>query len=297
MAEPQEMRARSESLPGQPIPLDGPWKWKVELQHDVPPPPTEPRGPGNMWTPAALYNAMIRPLVPYAIKGVIWYQGESNADRAEQYETLFPAMISSWRERWGQGNFPFLFVQLANFSNWHADPTDPADSTWAELREAQRKTLTASPNTGMAVTIDVGDPKDIHPKDKQTVGKRLALAALAQFYGHGELAYTGPMLASVNLEGPNVRLRFRPGAERLVVQPGHDLQGFAVAGEDHKFYFADATIESSDQIVVHSPKVPRPVAVRYGWADNPTCTLFNSAGLPASPFRTDSWPEITAGKR
>lgn len=300
MGDPGEMRARSESLPGQPVSLEGDWKWKVEKQVDVPPQPQEPRGPGNMWTPSALWNAMVRPLVPYGIKGVIWYQGESNADRAEQYQTLFPAMIDSWRKAWAQpeegGTFPFLFVQLANFSNWHADPKDPADSTWAELREAQLKTLAASPNTGQAVTVDIGDPADIHPKDKQTVGRRLALAAMAQAYGRQELAFTGPTLERVDVEGDHVRLQFRPGAERLE-QHGSDMTGFAIAGEDHKFYWARAYIEGVDRVVVHSDQVKRPVAVRYGWADNPQVSLYNSAGLPASPFRTDSWPGITAGKR
>lgn len=297
MGEPGEMRLRSESLPGEPVSLEGDWKWKVETQVDVPPQPQEPRGPGNPWTPSALWNGMVRPLVPYAIKGVIWYQGESNADRAEQYQTLFPAMIEAWRKEWGQEEpFPFLFVQLANFSNWHADPKDPAESTWAELREAQTKTLQASPNTGMAVTIDIGDATDIHPKDKQTVGRRLALAALAQSYGKQELAYTGPRLASVDIEGDKVRLRFRPGAERLT-QQGGVLKGFAVAGEDHEFHWARAYIEGVDQVVLYCDDVKRPVAVRYGWADNPTCGLYNSAGLPASPFRTDSWPGVTSGKR
>lgn len=296
MAEPKEMRLSSEVLPGAPISLDGKWQWKAELERDVPPQPSEPRGPGNAWTPAALWDGMIKPLIPYGIQGVIWYQGESNADRAEQYQTLFPAMISAWRKEWGEGNFPFLFVQLANFGLWKAPQTEPADSTWAELRDAQRMTLRASPNTGMAVAIDIGDSKDIHPKNKQEVGRRLALVALANVYGKQEFAYSGPILQSLDMEGQKVRLHFRPGAERLE-QHGAELKGFAVAGEEHKFYWARASIDGNDQVVLYCDQVKKPVAVRYGWADDPQVGLFNSAGLPASPFRTDSWPGITAGKR
>jgi sialate O-acetylesterase len=304
MAEAGEMRVRSATRPGEPISLEGEWRWKAELERDVVEArPQEPRGPENPWTPGALWNGMVSPLVPYGIRGVIWYQGESNADRAEQYQVLFPAMIKAWRERWGVGGeggqeaMPFLFVQLANFSGWKADPKEPADSTWAELREAQLKTLETVSQTGMAVTVDIGDPGDIHPANKQDVGKRLALAALARAYGRQEIAYTGPMLRSVDLEGQKVRLRFRPGAERLEARGGSGLRGFAVAGEDKQFHWARAHVEGVDQVVVTSDAVKRPVAVRYGWADNPAVGLYNSAGLPASPFRTDSWPTLGAGKR
>ncbi|HZZ42760.1 MAG TPA: sialate O-acetylesterase [Tepidisphaeraceae bacterium] len=296
MSEPGEMRAMSEVLPGEPVSLEGEWKWKVEKQEDVPAQPQEPRGPGNAWTPAALWNGMIRPLIPYGIRGVIWYQGESNADRAEQYQTLFPAMISAWRKEWGEGEFPFIFVQIANFGLWKPPATQPSDSTWAELREAQLMTLKKSVNTAMAVTIDIGETNDIHPKNKQEVGRRLALAALANVYGKQEIAYSGPLLESWKIEKDRVRLKFRPGAERLE-QHGDGMKGFAVAGEDHKFYWAQAWIAGQDEVMVKADQVKKPVAVRYGWGDDPKVGLFNSAGLPASPFRTDSWEGVTTGKR
>lgn len=296
-AEAGQMKVSSATEPGEPIPLEGEWRYQVEQAMRIPPMPAEPRGPANAWTPGTLWNGMVRPLVPYAIRGAIWYQGESNAGKAEQYQTLFPAMIAAWRERWGQGDFPFYFVQLANFGIWKADPAEPADSVWAELREAQSRTWERVPNTGMAVAIDIGDAVDIHPKNKQDVGRRLALAALANTYGRQELAFTGPILQRVDTEGRKVRLRFRPGAERLDLKGGSDVKGFAVAGEDKVFHRAEAYVEGHDTVVVYSDKVERPVAVRYGWADNPTVNLYNSAGLPASPFRTDSWPGVTTGKR
>ncbi|MGB9624270.1 MAG: sialate O-acetylesterase [Phycisphaerae bacterium] len=237
--------------------------------------------------PSSLYNGMIQPLIPYAIRGAIWYQGEANAGRAYQYRKLFPAMIQDWRKAWGQGDFPFLFVQLANFQ-----PTkpEPSDSTWAELREAQTMTLSL-PKTGMAVIIDIGEAKDIHPKNKQDVGKRLALAALAIAYGK-DVAYSGPMYDSMKIEGDRIRLTFKHVDGGLVAKDGK-LKGFAIAGADRKFVWAEAQIDG-DTVVVHSDKVARPVAVRYAWADNPECNLYNKAGLPASPFRTDDWPGVTA---
>ena len=234
-----------------------------------------------------LYNAMIHPLKKYGIKGAIWYQGESNAGRAWQYRTLFPLMITDWRKQWSQGNFPFYFVQLANFTE---TKPEPGPSDWAELREAQLKTLSL-PATGMAVIIDIGEAKDIHPKNKQDVGKRLGLIALNKTYGV-KVPSSGPVFTSFTKEGKQLRLKFSEVHSGLAAADGGPLKGFAVAGEDQKFYWADAKIEGS-QVVVSSTNVPAPVAVRYAWASNPLSNLVNKAGLPASPFRSDDWQMIT----
>ncbi len=223
---------------------------------------------------------MIAPLIPFAIRGAIWYQGESNAERGYEYRTLFPAMITDWREQWGQGDFPFYFVQLANFM---AEKATPADSQWAELREAQLLTLQLR-NTGMAVIIDIGDALDVHPKNKQDVGKRLALSALAQTYGQ-TIPYSGPLFAAAEVEGTAIRVTFEHANGGLLCR-GEQLTGFAIAGKDKEFVWADARIDG-DSIIVSKPA---PVAVRYAWADNPVANLYNGAGLPASPFRTDDWP-------
>ena len=251
--------------------------------------PRPPRGPKHPHRPAGLYNGMIKPIVPYAIRGVIWYQGESNAGRAYQYRKLFRTMIRDWRQTWGQGDFPFLFVQLANFRQRKAEP---GESDWAELREAQLMAL-QEPNTAMAVIIDIGEANDIHPRNKQDVGKRLALAALALAYGK-DVVYSGPLYSGYKVEGNKIRLFFKHVDGGLVAKGGK-LKGFAIAGPDRKFVWAEARIDG-DTVVVWSDRVPNPVAVRYGWADNPECTLYNKAGLPASPFRTDDWPGITEGR-
>ena len=230
---------------------------------------------------------MIAPLIPYAIGGAIWYQGESNASRAYQYRELFPTMIECWRQSWGQEDFPFLFVQLANFM---AVKPEPGESAWAELREAQSMTLNR-PNTGMAVIIDIGEADNIHPKNKQDVGKRLALWALAKTYGR-DVVYSGPIYESMQRQGNKTVLRFDHVGGGLVAKGGQ-LKGFAIAGDDRRFVWADARIEG-DTVIVSSEKVARPAAVRYAWADNPVCNLYNEAGLPASPFRTDTWPGVTA---
>ena len=263
--------------------------------------PGAPRGPEHPHSPAGLYNAMIAPLIPYGIGGAIWYQGESNASRAYQYRKLFPAMIQNWRKDWGQDKFPFLFVQLANFM---AVKPEPADSAWAELREAQLMTL-ALPNTGMAVIIDIGEADDIHPKNKQDVGKRLALWALAGSYGK-ELVYSGPIYKSMKIKGNKIILYFDHVGGGLIAGGDEPLKGFAIAGTDRqsglgpaetgKFVWADAKIDG-DSIVVSSDEVSTPAAVRYGWADNPVCNLYNEEGLPASPFRTDDWPGITVDNK
>jgi sialate O-acetylesterase len=240
---------------------------------------------------AGLYNGMVAPLVPYGIRGAIWYQGEANVDRAYQYRALFQDLIRDWRRAWGQGNFPFLFVQLPNCGG--VEP-EPAESTWAELREAQTMALRL-PNTGMAVAIDIGEADNIHPRNKQDVGHRLALAGLAVAYGQ-EAVFSGPIYDSVAIEGKTARVRFRHVGGGLAAAGGEPLKGFAIAGEDRRFVWAEARIEG-EVVLVWSDQVPKPAAVRYGWADNPVCNLQNKEGLPASPFRTDDWPALTVGKR
>ena len=243
-----------------------------------------PKAPGNFMDASCLYNGMIAPLIPYGIKGAIWYQGESNAGNAKGYQALFPAMIRNWREDWGQGDFPFLFVQLANYMKRQESP---GESNWAELREAQTKTL-ALPKTGMAVIIDIGAANDIHPKNKQDVGKRLALWAQSQVYGK-DIVYSGPLYDAIKVEGDKVRISFKQAGSGLEAKGGK-LTGFAIAGEDRKFVWAEAKVEGKE-VVVSCPQVAKPVAVRYAWADNPDCNLYNQEGLPASPFRTDDWPK------
>ena len=229
-----------------------------------------------------LYNAMVNPLVPYAFQGVIWYQGESNANRAYQYRDLFPLMIYDWRKKWNR-NFPFYFVQLANYMKRENEPTE---SRWAELREAQFIALSMK-NTGMAVAIDIGEADDIHPKNKQDVGKRLAYIAQAKTYNLPVL-YSGPLYESYIIEGNKIRIRFKHTENGLKTKDGKALTGFVIAGPDHKFLWATAAIEGND-VVVSSPNIEFPIAVRYGWTNNPDCNLYNGANLPASPFRTDDW--------
>jgi sialate O-acetylesterase len=235
--------------------------------------------------PTIIYNAMINPILSYTIKGVIWYQGESNADRATQYRQLFPLLINDWRQKWGEGNFPFYFVQLANYNA--ADQGPAAD--WPALRDAQLSTL-AVPNTGMAVTIDIGDANRIHPQNKQEVGRRLALIARAKTYGE-DIPYSGPIYKSQVVKGNKIELEFTHTDKGLVAK-GDTLKGFTIAGADKKFYPAHAA-KSGSKVVVSSGDVANPVAVRYAWANNPVCNLYNRANLPASPFRTDDWSATT----
>jgi sialate O-acetylesterase len=273
---------------GNTLSLAGPWQYQVGLDpKDLPVPPF-PGGP--QMAPTTLYNGMIAPVLPYAIKGVIWYQGETNADRAEQYRTLFPALIADWRTRWGY-QFPFLFVQLANYM---AATPQPAESAWAELREAQARTLAVS-HTGMATAIDIGEAGDIHPRNKQDVGHRLALAAHQVAYGDKSVVYSGPTYAGMTVAKNTVRLKFDHRGTGLVSK-GAALRGFAVAGADHTFHWATAQVQGNE-VVVQSEQVPNPVAVRYDWADNSDGNLYNKEGLPALPFRTDTWPGVTAGKK
>jgi sialate O-acetylesterase len=258
----------------------------------APPPPHKPVSPEQSANRShVLYNAMIHPLQPFAIKGAIWYQGEANAGRAYQYRTLFPAMIESWRKTWNEGDFPFLFVQLAP---WQAIVSEPKESAWAELREAQLLTSLHCKNTGMAVITDVGDPNDIHPRKKEPVGARLALAARAIAYGQN-VEHSGPLFEKMTVKDDKAVLHFTHVGKGLEAKDG-PLQGFAIAGADHKFYNAKAEIQG-DTVLVWCDKVTEPVAVRYGWANCPVVNFWNKDGLPASPFRTDDFPGVTAKNR
>jgi sialate O-acetylesterase len=246
-------------------------------------PPLEPQT-FIRWKPEGLYNAMLAPLLNYKMKGVVWYQGESNADRPIEYRKLFPALISDWREHWNEGNFPFLFVQLPNFME---PKSQPSESNWALLRESQLDALHV-PNTGMAVTIDIGEWNDIHPVDKKDVGKRLALAAEKIAYGDN-LVYSGPIYKSMKVEGNKVVISFTHTGSGLMLKGNGKTSCFAVAGKDKHFIWAKVKIEV-DKIVVWNNKISHPVAVRYAWADDPVgAKLYNKEGLPASPFRTDDW--------
>ena len=273
------MRLTCPSLPAaEPLPLAGIWHYAIEADYGLVQLPPQPFGPDNPNTPCGLFNAKIAPLVPYAVRGAIWYQGESNSSRPEQYRELFPVLIHDWRRVWGQPDFAFYFVQLANY-------TPAPVERWPELREAQTLTL-AVPHTGMAVAIDIGAPEDVHPRNKQDVGLRLALNALHQTYGQADVIPCGPLYKAATREGSSIRIAFHHTAGGLCAK-GERLQGFEIAGEDRQFVGAEARIEGA-AVVVASPEVPVPVAVRYAWAANPVCNLYNSAGLPASPFRTEN---------
>lgn len=279
-----------------------------------------PANPLNANSPSALYNGMIAPLLPYAIKGAIWYQGESNVSRAYDYRTLFPMMIKNWRDDFKVGSFPFYFVQLAPF---HAVAKEPGDSAWAELCEAQLLTAKNVPHTGMAVITDFGSEYNIHPTPKQPVGERLALLARANDYGE-KVEFSGPAFSEMKVDGNKAVLRFKHAAggmttrELEATEEAKDaktgksrgaawrakpstgasvpLIGFTVAGEDKKFHVAQARIDG-DTVTVWCDQVAKPVAVRYGWASHPLCNLFNKEGLPASPFRTDDFPITTQPKK
>lgn len=257
--------------------------WRVNPSTDlreVEPKPVDYSGNPNV--PSVLFNAMINPLVPYALRGAIWYQGEANVGRAAQYRDLLSVMIDDWRSRWGS-RFPFYIMQLANFMDRHAGPVE---SEWAELREAQRLVALHVAGSAMAVNIDIGNPKNIHPTTKDEVGRRLALLAEALTYGRN-VAWTGPQYESYSIEGNKIRLSFSH-AEGLRAKDDKSLKGFAIAGPDHEFHWADAHIEGS-AVVVSSDAVDCPLAVRYAWDDNPDCNLTNDSELPASSFRTDNW--------
>jgi sialate O-acetylesterase len=250
--------------------------------------PVAPQDPRKAWRrTSGLWNGMMAPLTSYTIAGVAWYQGEANAAFAYQYRRAFPTMIEQWRTSWGEGEFPFLFVQLANYNPDNA----PADS-WAVVRESQAKAL-ALPKTAMAVAIDIGEHHNVHPRNKQEVGRRLALTAEAVAYGR-RVEYSGPIIESVRSVNGTLRLRFSHATGGLVAREGR-VTGFQIAGDDRIFAGAVAKIEGN-MIVLSSPHVSKPVAVRYAWANDPPCNIYNKAGLPAPPFRTDDWPVPTQGK-
>jgi sialate O-acetylesterase len=237
------------------------------------------------WKPAGLYNAMLHPLVKYGIKGVVWYQGEANTGKADEYKRLLPALINDWRKSWNQGDYPFLYVQLPNFME---SKPEPSESDWARLREAQLKTLSVA-NTAMVVAIDLGEWNDIHPLNKKDVGARLALAAQNIAYNQKQVIYSGPIFKSMKIDGNKIILTFDHIGTGLNSKEADHLVGFAIAGDNRKFAWANAKIEGNT-IVVWSDTLTNPVAVRYAWADNPAgANLYNSAGLPASPFRTEDW--------
>jgi sialate O-acetylesterase len=263
----------------QTIDLKGEWQYKLGAVMDAMPGQTFVR-----WQPVGLHNGMLAPLVNCRIKGMIWYQGESNTRNPAEYRDTFPALIADWRQEWGQGNFPFLYVQLANYMEVMAEPSE---SNWAELREVQRKTLDVTENTAMAVIIDTGEWNDIHPLNKKDVGQRLALAAQSVAYGDREIVYSGPLYKSMEVKGKRAYVTFDHVGSGLIAKGGGELKQFAIAGADGRFVWAKAKIKG-DKVVVWSDNVPKPVAVRYAWADNPEgANLYNKEGLPASPFQTD----------
>jgi len=314
---PPVVAAAEQSFWAGPINLVGDWQARGERA--FPPLPAErlatyPQPPARPPAMMAgdIFNGIIHPLLPFALSGVIWYQGESNSGRAFQYRTAFPLLIEDWRRQWGQPDLPFYFCQITAYG---PKPGAPGESDWAELREAQTMTLRL-PNTGQAITIDIGEAADAHARRKREVGERLARIALAKHYGRGGV-FSGPTYESMTVEGDHVRIRFRdtdgglaprplPATYDVVSRlgktaplvrnsPGGELEGFAICGEDHRWVWADAKIDG-DTVLVWSSRVAKPVAVRYGWADCPTVNLYNGAGLPAGPFRTDDFPARTASK-
>ncbi|MFL6415110.1 MAG: sialate O-acetylesterase [Bryobacteraceae bacterium] len=272
------------------IPLNGEWKGKLSV-NGRPPQPLPLGFENNPVMPSVLYNGMLAPIVPLSITGAIWYQGESNEKHAAQYRTLLPAMISDWRRLFGQGNFPFYIVSLPLYKH-HNDV--PVDDSWAEVREAQALAAKNLPNSCLAVTVDTGNPDNIHPIDKKEPGERLALCALGEHYGQ-KVAYSGPMLKSVDRLPGAIKLHFDHIFGGLVAKGGEPGE-FAIAGEDRKWSWASARLEG-DTITVSASSVPNPKEVRYAWQANPKATLFNGAGLPAAPFRTDNWPGIAQDVR
>jgi sialate O-acetylesterase len=240
--------------------------------------------------PANIYNGVLKPTIGYGMRGAIWYQGESNASRAYQYRHLFPLMIQSWRDEWKIGDFSFYWVQLADF---RAEKPEPAESDWAELREAQTMTMSRLPNTGEAVIIDLGEAQDIHPRNKQDVAKRLARWALARDYGI-KVPYQSPTFKAMEKQGSKIVVTFDHVGAGLKPFDVAMPSGFAVAGDNHKFVWASAKVVGKDKVEVSSDQVSDPVAVRYAWADNPVCNLYSREGLPVTPFRSDDWPGVTA---
>lgn len=280
---PEQLRLEAGGGPAlEPVSLAGDWRYRVGVAlGDAPPPPQSDLNNPHVVT--VLYNGMIAPLVPFAIKGAIWYQGESNVGRAEQYRRLLAALIRDWRSRFGAGDFWFHIVQLAGFG----DPKpEPGDDEWAELREAQWLVSCEVPNCGLATAIDIGEAKDVHPKNKQDVGARLALSAEAVSYGM-KVEATGPEYRAMRKEGAAIRIEFDHAAGGLISMDGKPLAGFSIAGANGKWVWADARIDG-EAVVVSSPKVPDPVAARYAWTSFMECNFYGKGGLPALPFRTDA---------
>ena len=257
-------------------------QWRADTAQRKGAAPRGPMGPTHNHSPAKLYNGMIVPVVPYTLKGVIWYQGESNAERAFQYRTLFPAMIQNWRQDWKAPTLPFYFVQIS-----------PHRSQNPEIRDAQRHVLRQVPHTGMAVTTDNGDSLDIHPRNKEVVGRRLSVWALHNEYGKKDLVVSGPLYKGMKIEGNKIRIRF--DFEKGLLAKQGALKEFTIAGNDQQFVPAKAAIEGN-AVVVWSEAVAQPKAVRFAWRNLPEPDLYNRAGLPASPFRTDNWTLTTEGK-
>jgi len=274
---------------GTAIPLAGEWKGKVAVDGH-PPQPLPPGYESVTSMVSVLYNGMLAPIAPIAITGAIWYQGESNAERAFQYRKLLPAMIADWRKLFDQGDFPFYIVSLPAYM--HRKEV-PGDDSWAEMREAQALVAKTVANSCVAITVDTGDADNIHPIDKKEVGDRLALCALGEHYGV-KVPYAGPTFSKVEQLPGALKIHFDHADGGLVVKGGK-LAEFAIAGDDRKWYWAEARIEG-DSVIVSSKSVPNPKAARYAWQSNPLATLFNGAGLPAAPFRTDDWPGVTVGK-
>ncbi|MCB1088421.1 MAG: sialate O-acetylesterase, partial [Verrucomicrobiae bacterium] len=267
------------------------WKTAVEkAKAEKKPLPRQPQNPlTGQHRPGNLYAGVLHPTIGYGIRGVIWYQGETNASRAANYAELFPFMIEHWRQEWKQGDFPFYWVQLADFM---AEQAQPGESSWAELRESQTKTL-ALPNTGQAVIYDVGEGRDIHPRDKRTVGNRLARIALARDYGIA-VPYQSPQYEKMEKKGNKILLTFKDVGGGLYAFDVNEPKGFAIAGADKVWHWASGTIVGANQVEVWSDAVTDPVAVRYAWADNPIANLRSRDNLPVVPFRTDDWPLTTA---
>jgi sialate O-acetylesterase len=275
-------------------------KWKQDAEAakaEGKPAPQQPRKPTNPLSgnsrPGNIYNGVLKPTIGYGIRGAIWYQGESNASRAYQYRHLFPLMIKSWRDEWKQGDFPFYWVQLADYMQ---EQTEPKDSAWAELREAQTMTMDALPNGGQAVIVDLGEANDIHPKNKQDVAKRLARWALARDY-HVDVPCRSPQFKSLDVKGNKAVVSFNYPGAGLKTFDVNKVIGFAIAGKDQKFVWAEGTIVGPDKVEVWSDLVSEPVAVRYAWADNPVCNLQSKDGLPVTPFRSDDWPGVTTNNQ
>lgn len=266
------------------VDLPAEWKARVELRLPL------HLGGGEV-VPTALYNGMIHPLLGFPLRGFLWYQGESDVPRAQLYRRMLPDLIAAWRARWNDALAPFGIVQLANYMARHPQPVE---SDWAELREAQRITARSVPQTGMAVAIDLGDETDIHPRHKRPVGERLAHWAAATVYGRHAAAWAHPDLADYRLEPGAILIRMAHAGNGLRARDGGDIRGFQIAGADRQWHWAQATRTEFDTVRLTSSAVPAPVAARYGWQGNPEVNLENSEGLPATPFRTDDWPLITA---